>query len=975
MLSEAPFGTTAYGSFPSCPLPLPEHLQGSGLARCLVAATPLIQAAREQVRQGAQDLVKSYPKAPFDATSIEESLAANLAEPLLLMTTRVLVLDLNVARLEGVLAGNTAEERFASYVSRLCDPVVAGQLLAEYPVLTEQIASRLERWAMFSLEFLRHACNDWDTLRPWFGNPSPGAIVKVRGGAGDTHRGGRSVMIAGLAGGERLVYKPRSLAADGHFQQLLGWLNEHGAQPNFRLLKVLDRGDHGWSEFVPAAPCSTDAELSRFYQRQGGYLALLHALNACDFHCENLIAAGEHPVLIDLEALFHPRLEPTTTLQASEIARAFLGSSVMSVGLLPLRRWSSEEHSGIDLAGLSNSAGQLSPQPVPRWERVDSDEMHMVRKRVELTGSDNCPTLNGQQVNALDYADPIASGFVFTYRLLLTHRTELHSVLQHFADDEVRVIVRPTKTYAALYRESFHPDVLRNSADRSALFDRLQETVTWRPALERLISFEHGDLLRGDIPLFTTRPASRHLRTSTMEHIDNYFDESGMSLVERRLSEFSETDLERQLWVVRASMTTLATHNDGPNVQAPHPGSCAQAVLAPEKLISAATTIGDHLATLALGNDEEVTWTGLVITGLNQWSVSPLGTDLYDGLPGVILFLAYLAAVSGNPRYGSMAKAALKTLRRQTKDLQDAKAIGVFTGWSGIAYLLAHLGVIWADSSLFLEAENMVNSISSLVERDQVLDIIGGAAGCILALLALNRCQPSVRTLGVARACGEHLLRTAQGNAHGMAWLCGSLTTPLTGFAHGNAGIAYALLALSEATGEKRYQQAGTEALAYERSLYSPEHRNWPDLRNIAGGRFVSAWCHGAPGIGLSRISALRYWQDSFIEQEIEAALSTTWAEGLGNNHALCHGDLGNGDILLHASEVLHQRRWRACADQIAASALARANATGWVCANPLGVESPGFMTGLAGIGYALLRLANPTRVPSMLALEPPVLS
>jgi lantibiotic modifying enzyme len=32
----------------------------------------------------------------------------------------------------------------------------------------------------------------------------------------------------------------------------------------------------------------------------------------------------------------------------------------------------------------------------------------------------------------------------------------------------------------------------------------------------------------------------------------------------------------------------------------------------------------------------------------------------------------------------------------------------------------------------------------------------------------------------------------------------------------------------------------------------------------------------------------------------------------------------------------------------------------------------PGMMTGLAGIGYGLLRLAEPERVPSVPVLEPP---
>jgi lantibiotic modifying enzyme len=35
-------------------------------------------------------------------------------------------------------------------------------------------------------------------------------------------------------------------------------------------------------------------------------------------------------------------------------------------------------------------------------------------------------------------------------------------------------------------------------------------------------------------------------------------------------------------------------------------------------------------------------------------------------------------------------------------------------------------------------------------------------------------------------------------------------------------------------------------------------------------------------------------------------------------------------------------------------------------------LTNPGLMVGLAGIGYGLLRLADPQRVPSVLVLAPP---
>src|SRR5262249_50049934 len=137
---------------------------------------------------------------------------------------------------------------------------------------------------------------------------------------------------------------------------------------------------------------------------------------------------------------------------------------------------------------------------------------------------------------------------------------------------------------------------------------------------------------------------------------------------------------------------------------------------------------------------------------------------------------------------------------------------------------------------------------------------------------------------------------------------------------------------------------------------------------------FAVAWCHGAPGIGLARLSVLPYLNDAATRAEINAALRTTLAQGFGGNHSLCHGDLGNLELLLQAGQTLNDQYWRDQTNRIAATILENINQNGWLCGIPLGVESPGLMTGLAGIGYELLRLAEPTRVPSVLVLEPPPL-
>jgi hypothetical protein len=107
------------------------------------------------------------------------------------------------------------------------------------------------------------------------------------------------------------------------------------------------------------------------------------------------------------------------------------------------------------------------------------------------------------------------------------------------------------------------------------------------------------------------------------------------------------------------------------------------------------------------------------------------------------------------------------------------------------------------------------------------------------------------------------------------------------------------------------------------------------------------------------------YMEDKGMRQDIAVALKTTRAHGFGYNHSLCHGDLGNLDLLLEARLRLGRADLQSDIQDIAARIVADMRQNGWRCGNPLGVESPGLMTGLAGIGYELLRLAEPTRVPS----------
>jgi lantibiotic biosynthesis protein len=59
----------------------------------------------------------------------------------------------------------------------------------------------------------------------------------------------------------------------------------------------------------------------------------------------------------------------------------------------------------------------------------------------------------------------------------------------------------------------------------------------------------------------------------------------------------------------------------------------------------------------------------------------------------------------------------------------------------------------------------------------------------------------------------------------------------LTDYSHGAAGIAHGLLELYRRTGDLRYLDGAAGAFTYERSVFAPEVRNWPDFRESQGRR------------------------------------------------------------------------------------------------------------------------------------------
>ncbi|HEX4962776.1 MAG TPA: type 2 lanthipeptide synthetase LanM family protein [Thermoanaerobaculia bacterium] len=957
---------------------------------------PLIERARLRLQGDLAALVEAA-KAPLPFTVESALRLASEALPyrLLPVLSRTLVLELNVARLQGLLAGETPEERFASFVERLRDPEAAEAILREYPVLARQMLLDLELFRETTAEVFSHLAADWpEIVARFFDNEDPGLLTALDGGAGDRHRRGRAVRLLTFASGARLVYKPRSLAVESHFQELLAWVNGAGeatGAPRFRILEVLDREEHGWMEFAAAEPCRSPAEVALFHERLGGLLAVLYSLAATDCHYENLIAAGEHPVVIDLESLFHPQIQRGKRARPQEDLRSqFALHSVLRVGLLPFQVGQSDDFEGVDISGVAAVDGQPTPQKVIQWQGTGTDEMRVVRDRAIMEGGHNRPFLDGKPVQVGEYREEMTRGFAAVYRLLAGRREEMTRVLERFADDPVRVVLRPTQIYGLLLLESFHPDYLRDALDRDRLFDRLWLEAESQPNLARVIAAEHRDLWDGDVPSFSSLPSSRDVWTSRGERVADFLEESSFELVRRRIELLGEEDLRRQLWLLRLSLGTQLLNRDDVEWTSYQPDPDAPR-LSPEErresLLRHARAVGDWFAEMAVREEGYASWIGLEFRD-KRWSLEPTPDDLYAGLPGIALFLGFLGEIAGDAGATRLARAAIATLLLQLEAWKDDKkgpaSIGAFQGWGGTIWTLAHLGHLWHDRELLAEGERIVEVLPDLLAGDQDLDLIGGSAGAILGLLALHEAlgsPTSSRALEVAIQCGERLVGLAVPWGSGLGWLTRLASEkPLAGVSHGVGGIALALLRLGALTGDERFLAAGLGGFAGERErfwgdldrlLHAAQGENPPPESTVA-----VAWCYGAPGVGLTRIKALPYARSdeerAAFREEIELAVNRTLSRGPGQNHCLCHGDLGNLDFLLQAQEAVPSPGLAAAIDRFLEIVLASLDRDGWLCGTRGSIESPGLMNGFAGIGLGLLRMAEPERVPSVLGLASP---
>ncbi|WP_019638036.1 type 2 lanthipeptide synthetase LanM family protein [Paenibacillus fonticola] len=925
---------------------------------------PFLEYAKTIFKQKYDLLGRTYhTRYVVNFTSLELTALNQLFDQLSKLSFRTLIQELHIAKISDELIGDTSEERYLFYVENiLANKNYLISLLQLYPVLARLIIEIITRFTESYFELLERFINDVDLISKVFqGNYNH--LIKIDVSAGDHHHGGRSVSILVFESGDKIVYKPRSLDLDYQFSYLTSWLNGKGFKYSLKTVKTISKEGYGWQEFVSNKACSTEKQVERYYYRFGGYVALLYILNAVDFHLENVIAHEEFPILIDMETLFCNHYDLVTGSIKEHVVNKEFSDSIFASLLLPVKSITNQEE--FDFSAIVNIEKQESNNEVWVIENKFTDEMRMTKKKAQFTSSTNRLFVGDKVINPLEYYHQIIDGFQDMYNILLRHKSDLLlQQLASFSDKSVRHILRPTKEYGFLLETSLHPDYLQDGLSRVKLFDHLWRESILYNRIQGIIHYETFDLLNNDIPHFCFEINNKYIFSGKNNVIENFYQVSCLDNLYQKIDKLSPIDCEKQIRYIRLSLESQYLPETKVNYQGnenAHLSMKLEAQNNSELFLEKAKQIGDFLIEHAIWDKEsnQVFW--LEIKKENGM-ILPTNESLYDGLLGISLFLAYLARETNEEKYVHLAKAALSSVQSHISE-QNLENISAYNGIAGVAYGYYHLGAIWGNKKLHDSALKVIFEAEQFIEKDTELDLIGGVTGLMYICIQLYQKFKNEHLINLSNKCAQHLINSNQEKIKSQRLL--------TGFSHGAAGMAWVMTELWSITDNTLYYDYLNTLLQYEKRFYSAKESNWKDLRFSEKGSYSSFWCHGAPGIGLSRVLISKYYIDSSIRNDINVSIEKIKQSGFGKSLCLCHGNFGNVEILVQMAQLLNLQDLGIQATQMALKLVHNFDVNYWKNDLSNNMESLGLMNGISGIGYSLLRFHNPN-IPSILSLQFP---
>ncbi|MCY8090033.1 type 2 lanthipeptide synthetase LanM family protein [Bacillus sonorensis] len=923
-------------------------------------ATDFTYAVRAFLFWAKDQFEKKLDSDNLMSSSAIEMLLEDLNTELLNIAGKTLVRDLHLFKNKGSLMGENSSERFCSYLNirfKYINDMVG--FFREYPTLAKLLTIRTMFFVNNLNEFLSRYLDELSLIKEVFGHHNnKNEITSIKMSAGDSHDNGRTVILFELDNKLRLVYKPKDLQVVKTYYQFLQWINKKNRSFNFYIPKQIIKDKYAFEEYIQYKDCSNIDEIKSFYKRFGHLIGITHFLCGNDFHYENVIAFGGFPIIIDLETLFQhvPSLkmgdDAYTSLKFEHV------NSVNYTGLVPFTAYDERANNkkGVELSALSGDE-QIAPFKVLKVANENSDEMVFKYQDLIINGANNIPKINGEKADFKKFIPYIFDGFKEISNFFMENKKELITdggMLEGFKGKKVRNVLKSTQRYVDMLSFSYHPNCTKDYIEREKLFENLW---AYPHSNKEVILYEIEDMCKGDVPVFYNIVNSKDIITSNGTIIKDYYDKTAYDRVIERIRSLNEEEIEKQLSYMKVSfgMYTNKSYRLNLNLtDLKERVNVKDIIIDKDFLLNEALNIADQLTKemYVSEDDETVSWSDVNLDQKGTWSIGPINADLYDGLSGLLLFYSSLYKVTADPKLRDVYLKIENSIYHQVVNKNELSS---FAGRGALLYPLTILMLNTGYSSYQKKINGIVKYLEQNIENCVQHDWIGGYAGILKNLVNIYKITKDLNVKHFAEELGERIDLN---------------TVNLGGFAHGFAGVASSLFALSDISEKKTFFDKAVKSLEKDQSYFDSSKSGWKDKR-FNNEQISHKWCHGSTGIGINRINSLKYLENNnTLKKEIDICYDNL-TRHTKNDDCLCHGNFGDIEFLLSYFLLTKDRNIYNSLIYKLRNVLENKYKYGDYLVRSIPCfRSVGLFTGISGIGYEFLRLYNPEEIPSLLHFD-----
>lgn len=833
---------------------------------------------------------------------LEKPLAETLDENILIgilfkVSKRVLIADMNIQREMGNLSGNTEEEQYQNYVWHyLMQPDYLQQLFHQYPVWEENLFCVTDFFIRNIKEMVQHLDKDCQHLNAELFSNCPFDKIRHIGGSGsDTHCENRIVYRVELNNGECLYHKPRVNTGIRFFNELYQEVCE-SLNISAYVNPIVTGTHYVWEKEAVYAECTNEQQVKNYFLRLGVILSICHLCHGGDMHYENIIASGEFPIIIDYETLV--QLPPENLSSKTDIKNQIIAESVLPIGILPFYAERSQSFNA-DFSGLCGGGKQVMDLKVPTIENAGKSTMCIAYKYGETDEKNNRLRLNGKWVQPMAYSDELFKGYEACYMFIMEHQEQLLQSLRFMEGAVFRQLLRNTQEYQMILDLSYHPEFMRQPESRKKFLKDALLIPIFKDR-KNIVKQEIEDMLHGDIPYFQFEMSTGMILNSKGERIEKAFKKNGLQFLREQILSRSEADLKQQKQWIETSLRYTQVEN----LKKLYASEISE-FPKNEEIIDMCQQIVDRIYEHVIHKSGRILWmnTHIMTTGVDKrytYFMEISDRYLYDGTMGMAVFMAAFLKLRPSHKISEIYEKIIEDLFHYTDapSKENQLATGAFLGESSIAYGYQLLYRMTGEERFLTYAYKHCCKVAVYLYQDIQYDLVGGNAGAILTFLNMYDLSEQPEYLAFARQAGDFLIAHAVPVKNGVGWRNISNDGLLGGFAHGCAGIMYALARLAAYVKDEKYLDTAYKAFTYERTMNQPEYGGWRDYRSETPFYMNDfKWCHGTAGVILGWSLAAGYFDEerkNQITNEISKVLQSYPNIVLKEELGLCHGNFGN---------------------------------------------------------------------------------